>query len=226
MNNKLGILLLSTLTIIGCSNTPIVPQTTDLKPFETGEIIYPSNEPFDGSIFTSSHNALMIGVGKRYNIGDIVIIRMDESIDAKDSIKSKASQKTSSTSSFGINLPTFIDETQDGDISIGHNKKVEGDGSSSQSHKLEGNIATTVTRVFPNGILEVKGYKEITLEKGTETIAITGRIREQDISTADNSVASNRLAGAKIYYRGSGHIYEKSSAGWLTDFVTGTFWPF
>ena len=212
--------------IVGCSSQPVIPETQQLKPFETGEIVYPSTQPVGGTIFTTSQNSMMIGVGKRYNVGDIVIIRMDESIDAKDSIKSKTNQKTSTKGSFGIALPLLLDESPSGDISLSQDKKVEGDGSSSQSHRLEGNIATTVTQVFSNGILEVKGYKEITLERGKETIAITGKIREQDISTADNSVASNRLAGAKIYYRGSGHIYDKSNSGWLSDFVTSTMWPF
>lgn len=212
--------------LVGCASQPKIPETDQLKPFETGEIEYPSTQPIGGSIFTTSQNSMMIGVGKRYNVGDIVIIRMDESIDAQDSIKSKASQKTSTTGSFGVTLPLLLDEPQAGDVSLSQNKKIEGDGSSSQSHRLEGNIASTVTKVFNNGILEIKGYKEITLERGKETIAITGRIREQDISTADNSVASNRLAGAKIYYRGSGHVYDKSEGGWLSDFVTSTLWPF
>ncbi|MBU2895985.1 flagellar basal body L-ring protein FlgH [Vibrio hepatarius] len=225
MKNKIATLTLC-LVMAGCASQNKIPENSQLKPFETGDIVYPSTEPQDGAIFTTSQNSMMIGVGKRYNVGDIVIIRMDESIDAQDSIKSKTSQKTSSTSSFGITLPTIINEPYSGDINVSQDKKVEGDGTSSQSHRLEGNIATTVTQIFPNGILEVKGYKEITLERGTETIAITGRIREQDISTADNSVASNRLAGAKIYYRGSGHIYNKSQGGWLSDLVTSPYWPF
>lgn len=225
MKNKIATLTLC-LVMAGCASQNEIPENSQLTPFETGDIVYPSTEPQDGAIFTTSQNSMMIGVGKRYNVGDIVIIRMDESIDAQDSIKSKTSQKTSSTSSFGITLPTIINEPHSGDINVSQDKKVEGDGTSSQSHRLEGNIATTVTQIFPNGILEVKGYKEITLERGTETIAITGRIREQDISTADNSVASNRLAGAKIYYRGSGHIYNKSKGGWLSDLVTSPYWPF
>lgn len=225
MKNHKLIAIALCAALAGCS-TPKMPQQEDeLKPFETGEIDYPSTQPVDGSIFTTSQNSMMIGVGKRYNIGDIVIIRMDESIDAQDSIKSKTSQKSSSTGSVGLSLPILLDADQKANFKMSQDKKVEGDGTSSQSHRLEGNIATTVTRIFPNGILEVKGFKEITLERGTEKIAITGRIREQDISTADNSVPSNRLAGAKIYYRGSGHIYNKSEGGWLSDFISSPYWP-
>lgn len=225
MVNKNIVSIALCVILAGCSS-PKIPKQDQLKPFETGEIDYPSTQPVDGAIFTTSQNSMMIGVGKRYNIGDIVIVRMDEAIDAQDSIKSKTSQKSSTTGSFGITLPIALDASETGDFTMSQDKKVEGDGSSSQSHRLEGNIATTVTQIFPNGILEVKGYKEITLERGTETIAITGRIREQDISTADNSVPSNRLAGAKIYYRGSGHIYNKSEGGWLSDFITSSYWPF
>ncbi|WP_181318341.1 flagellar basal body L-ring protein FlgH [Photobacterium kishitanii] len=210
----------------GCSSVPKIPQQNTLKPFEVGSIEYPSSEPINGSIFTTSQNSMMIGVGKAYNVGDIVIIKMLEEIDAQDSTQSKTSRKASSKSGLGFTLPTIIATPPSASFNMNHDQKVEGDGSTSQSHKLSGSIAATVTKIYPNGILDIKGYKEITLENGTEIVAVTGKIREQDISTADNSVPSDRVAGAKIYYRGDGNIYEKSQPGWFTNLITGKYWLF
>ncbi|ELP6119119.1 TPA: flagellar basal body L-ring protein FlgH [Vibrio vulnificus] len=203
-----------------------IPKQEDLSPFTSGDIAFPTKQISNGSIFSGASSPLMIGVGRSYNVGDIVIVRMSEDINAQDSTKSKVSQKSSSKSSMGLNAPNFIDTPYSIGFDMGHDEKVEGSGASSQSHSLEGSIAATVTSIYPNGVLELKGYKEITLENGIETIAITGRVREQDISTTDNSVSSNRLADAKIYYKGSGEIYDKSQSGWLTDVITGKYWPF
>ena len=226
MKKIISTVVLSVAVLSGCADKPDITQQDNLKPFEVGTINYPSNLPQNGSIYTSSQNSMIMGVGKAYNVGDIVIIKMEEQIDAQDSTKSKTSRKASSKTGLGFTLPTVIETPPSASFNLSHNQNVDGDGSSSQSHKLEGNIAATVTNIFPNGILEVKGVKEITLEHGTEVIAITGKIREQDISTTDNSVSSSRIAGAKIYYKGRGDIYNRSQAGWLTKILTGKYWFF
>lgn len=224
--NILTAMILSASILTGCASSEDITKADNLKPFELGKIEYPSTQPKNGSIFTSSQNSMMLGVGKAFNVGDIVIIKMQEQIDAQDSTKSKTSRKASSKSGLGFTMPTIIETPPSATFNLSHNQNVDGDGSSSQSHKLQGNIAVTVTKVFPNGILEIKGVKEITLEHGTEVIAITGKIREQDISTTDNSVSSSRIAGAKIYYKGRGDIYNRSQAGWLTNALTGKYWFF
>lgn len=226
MNKMLPIAVLLASMLTGCAASPDVTQADNLKPFEVGQIDYPSTLPENGSIYTSSQNSMMLGVGKAFNVGDIVIIKMQEQIDAQDSTKSKTSRKASSKSGLGFTIPTVIETPPSATFNLSHNQNVDGDGSTSQSHKLEGNIAATVTKVFPNGILEIKGVKEITLEHGTEVIAITGKIREQDISTTDNSVSSSRIAGAKIYYKGRGDIYNRTQAGWLSNALTGKYWFF
>ena len=53
----------------------------------------------------------------------------------------------------------------------------------------------TVTRVFPNGNMEVAGQKEITLNNGNEYVRVKGIVRPEDIS-ATNIVSSTRLADA------------------------------
>ena len=219
----LSVTILSMSILAGCATPPNITQADNLKPFEVGKINYPSTAPENGSIYTSSQNSMMLGVGKAFNVGDIVIIKMEEQVDAQDSTKSKTSRKASSKSGIGFTIPTVIVDPPHATFDLTHNQNVDGDGSSTQSHKLDGNIAATVTKIYPNGILEVKGIKEITLEHGTEIIAITGTIREQDISTTDNSVSSSRIAGAKIYYKGRGDIYNRTQAGWLTNALTGKY---
>ncbi|MDK9793911.1 flagellar basal body L-ring protein FlgH [Vibrio sp. D431a] len=221
----LGVALLAALT--GCSSTPEVPtEKEDLKPFEVGEIEYNSTSPVNGSIFGTGQQNMLIGVGHRYQIGDLVIVNMEEAIDAKDSINTKTKSKTQNKAGANAGISLFGEPKMDGSINYTSDKKADGSGSTAQSHSLSGSIACTVTKVYPNGVLEIKGTKQLTLEKGTETIALVGHIKEQDISTTNNTINSSRIANARIYYRGDGYIYDKATEGWFSNFVTGKYWPF
>lgn len=226
---NLSTIALSIFLLSGCSS--LGSEKKDVSPteeFEVGELDYGVSSTSGGSIYGSGSNALLIGAGSSYQIGDIINVDMSESIDAQDSIESKISQKTSNTSSMGLVIPVPSGDGVDQkfDFELANSKKIDGDGSSSQSHKIEGSIACTVTKVYPNGVLVIKGTKQITLERGSETVAIYGHIREQDISTTTNTISSSRMANAKIYYKGEGKIYEKSDEGWLSSFIGGKYWPF
>lgn len=222
--------LMIALTMSGCSslNDQSEQSSEDpITPFLTEELAFDRGEYVEGSIFAVGGNTLLVGAGQSYQIGDIVNVEMEESIDAQDSVKSKMNQKSSYSSSAGLILPAQlgdINASLSGDVET--DKKVSGDGSSSQSHSIEGSIACTVTKVYPNGVLEIKGNKRITLEKGSEWIGITGYIRQQDIATTTNTIRSSRIANAQIYYRGEGKMYEQASEGWLTNFIGGKWWFF
>ncbi|WP_369686485.1 flagellar basal body L-ring protein FlgH [Photobacterium kishitanii] len=51
-------------------------------------------------------------------------------------------------------------------------------------------------------------------------------IREADISTTDNTIPSNKIANARIYYIGEGDNYDRSQSGFLTDAVSSKYWMF
>lgn len=225
-NTKLlGVLTLAFLT--GCSSAPKVPTDKDeLQPFEVGEIEFVQRNAANGSIYGSGQNQLLLGVGRRYQIGDLVIVNMDESIDAKDSVDTKTKSQTYNKASGNAGLSLLGGLDADGNYGYSSDKKADGSGSTAQSHSLSGSIACTVTKVYPNGVLEIKGTKQLTLEKGTETIALVGHIKEQDISTTTNTIYSDRIANARIYYRGDGYIYDRSSEGWLSDIFNSKYWPF
>ena len=61
--------------------------------------------------------------------------------------------------------------------------------------------------------------------KGEEYIRLQGIIRPVDIGPA-NSVASTKVADAKISYSGKGHLADSSSPGWLSRFFNSPWFPF
>ncbi len=218
--------LLSGCSILG--GTPSDENTEDpTAEFRVEELHFEEHSTNDGSIYSPTNNSLLIGAGQSYQVGDIINVDMSESIDAQDSVEAEMNQSSSYSGGASLDLPTPF-ESLNGSLTgnLDTKKKVKGDGSSSQSHSIEGSIACSITHVYPNGVMKIKGTKKITLQKGSEIIGISGYIRQQDVSTTTNTIPSSRIANAQIYYRGEGKLAEKSSEGWFTNFVGGKYWPF
>src|SRR3569833_1548254 len=95
----------------------------------------------------------------------------------------------------------------------------KGEGDSSQSNQLQGQITVTVAEVLPNGNLVVRGEKQLTITQGDEMIRFAGIVR-------DNTVLSTLVADAKISYGGKGTLADANSMGWLGRFFNSSWWPF
>jgi flagellar L-ring protein precursor FlgH len=65
----------------------------------------------------------------------------------------------------------------------------------------------------------VRGEKLLHINRGNETIRVSGIVRPGDI-TSDNRVASTRVADAQIDYGGRGEISRASRQGWLQRFFS------
>jgi flagellar L-ring protein precursor FlgH len=89
---------------------------------------------------------------------------------------------------------------------------------------LAGSITVTVTEVLPNGVLRIRGEKWLSLTNGEEYIRLTGLVRPQDIKP-DNTLASNRIADARIAYGGTGDFDQANQMGWMGRFFNSEWWP-
>lgn len=93
-----------------------------------------------------------------------------------------------------------------------------------RTDNLTATISAQVVEVLPNGNLFIEGRKELTTQKETLIVMLSGIIRPQDIAQ-DNTIQSKFMADAKIVYTGDGILEEAQSPGWLTRVVT-KLWPF
>jgi flagellar L-ring protein precursor FlgH len=82
-----------------------------------------------------------------------------------------------------------------------------------------------VSDVLPNGLLEVRGEKWMTLNRGEEFIRIRGYVRPEDV-LPDNTISSTKVADVRIAYSGSGELAQSNRQGWLSRFFSSEFWPF
>jgi len=100
----------------------------------------------------------------------------------------------------------------------------KGNGATTRSGNLVGTITAKVVAVMPNGNLALESRKEITINNEKQILILRGMARPGDIAV-DNTILSNRIADAEVYFVGDGILQEKQRPGWLGR-VLGMIWPF
>jgi flagellar L-ring protein precursor FlgH len=181
----------------------------------------------NGSLFQARSISLFEDQ-RPYRIGDILTISLNESTSA--SKKAATSTKKDDSVSFGTSIlggrtPTRSNGNEIFGVELSPSRAFDGEGDSSQSNSLNGQITVTVVDILPNGNLVVQGEKWFTLNQGKEYIRIAGVVRPQDVQP-DNTVTSSKLADAQIAYSGEGFVSDSNKQGWLTRFFSSEWWPF
>ena len=180
-----------------------------------------------GSLYNPVTNVSLFSDRKANRVGDILFITLKETT-AATKLQTTSVKKDNSVSLPVPNVfgnPLGIRSTDASAMAAAQNREFKGDTSSDQSNTLQGNISVTVTKVYPNGNLFVSGEKWFKLSTGDEMIRISGMIRPEDVAP-DNTIASNRLADARITYSGEGQLADANRMGWLTRFFNSEYWPF
>lgn len=215
---------LATLFVLsGCATTP-----QELSEFEP--IVRPVAPPqptySNGSLFQIRGATLFEDV-KPYRIGDILTVVLNESTNASKQTSTNTKKEDSSSTT----APTLggYAPTHNGvsifDFLTDMDREFKGAGDSAQSNSLTGEITVTVVDILPNGNLVVQGEKWFTLNQGKEYIRVAGVVRPRDVS-ADNTVASTKLADAQIAYSGEGFVADSNTQGWMNQFLSSKWWPF
>jgi flagellar L-ring protein precursor FlgH len=181
----------------------------------------------NGSIYKAGYNITLFEDPRAHRVGDILTIILQESTNASKS----ASTTTAKDSDISMEAPTVFGQ---GVIHKGNpilsaevaaERDFNGEGDSTQSNSLTGNISVTIAEVLPNGNMVVRGEKLLTLNQGSEHIRISGIVRPTDV-TPNNTVLSSQVADARIVYGGQGVLAETNSKGWLQRVFDGPWWPF
>lgn len=216
---------LALLALGGCA-TMAGPQRDDPQWAATAPIPTEAQAPADGSIYHDNQNMELFADPRAHRVGDILTIVLQESTQASK----KATTSTSKTDKTSIDAPTILGKglTFNGNpasIGLSGDRGFTGDGSSSQSNQLSGQITVTVAQRLSNGNLMVRGEKWLTINQGQELVRISGIVRPQDINP-DNSIASSRVADARITYTGRGSLADANTQGWLSRFFNSKWMPF
>lgn len=182
--------------------------------------------PADGSLYSAATSRDLFGDPKARRAGDILTIALVEQTQANN----KSSTTTSKSNVTDLSAPTLFGRqtTLNGrplSFSLDGARDFEGEGETTQSNQLTGEITVTVARRLPNGALVVRGEKWLHINQGRERVQIAGIVRPEDIGP-DNTVPSTRVADARIAYTGRGTLADSNAMGWLARFFNSKWMPF
>ncbi len=206
--------------------TPIGYQATyDYKPPVISE----------GSLWSESEGSYLFPDSRARRVGDIVIVRISEDPEAKLNANTK-SDRSSSVDASKLELLGYMkalaeknpllaqNPGQDDLVLASLGTKFDGKGTSDRDGHVRAYVSAVVLKVFPNGNLFITGKREVKVNNETEYITLSGIVRTEDISQA-NEISSSYVADAKISYSGKGPVADKQKPGWLLGALEYV-WPF
>jgi flagellar L-ring protein FlgH len=222
--------------LTGCAMSPTktsdVPEVQAIKGPEFQEFTALQRE--EGSLWSDEMGIMLYPDRRARRVGDIVTVRIVEDPEAE----LNADTKTSRSSSISAQLkflgymkalaeknPRLAQNPGEDDlIKAGLGTGFDGQGSSDRNGHVKAYVSAVVTRVLPNENLYINGKREIKVNNETQYITLSGIIRPEDISPA-NEISSTYVANANITYSGIGPIADKQKPGWLGRIVDHV-WPF
>ena len=216
--------LAASLFVAGGCTTVVGVQPGQYPPSLPPQPVAPG--PSDGTIYQARHSLVLFEDVKARRIGDTITIVFNERMQATKNATTDASK----TSDFDAGSPVLggTTPTLNGNNVLENLWETEqnfsGEGSSSQSNRLDGRITVTVADVLPNGNLVVRGEKWLTLNQGEEYVQISGIVRTRDLDP-NNEIPSFRVADARITYSGNGAVADSNKPGVLSRAVL-KLWPF
>lgn len=224
MKSKIILLMLIMMSLASCAtNEP--HKLSDWQP--QVQPVAPQAPVYENGSLFQARGISLFEDAKPFRIGDVITIMLSES--TKSSKKAATDTKKNEDVAFDVPSVLGVTPTHNGGTllaaDIQADRSFEGEGNSSQSNSLSGEITVTVVEILPNGNLVVKGEKWFTLNQGKEYIRIAGVVRPQDVSS-NNVVISTKLADAQIAYSGEGFVADSNTQGWLSQFFSSKWWPF
>lgn len=209
---------LAGLLLAGCVTQPNTSSAPDEPPLEVKPIV---RRGVSGGVFSTDAFSTLTSDNRAFHPGDVLTVLLQET--------TQASKKTGTTvgkNSAATVTPTLLlGNTLSTDIGLSAKRNFDSSDSSTQQNTLQGSITVVVQEVLPNGLLQVRGEKSLTLNQGEEFIRLSGYVRASDVDT-DNSLSSLRIANARIVYSGRGALAETHRQGWLTSFFNSAWMPF
>jgi flagellar L-ring protein FlgH len=210
------------LALTGCVMSPNEPSYSATWPEPL-----PEAAQANGAIYQAGHDVALFENAVARRVGDTLTIRLSERTNASKSSTTSTKKSTDIDMPGPIigGRPVTVNGTEILHAEVNNDAEFDGEGASTQSNRLEGDISVTVAQRLSNGNLLVRGQKWIAINQGQEYVRIQGIVRPIDIEP-DNSISSLKVADAMIAYGGKGPLANASSPGILSRFFNLPFLPF
>ena len=156
---------------------------------------------------------------RSFIVGDIVTVLIDDYTISTAVKENVATDNRTRGLSVNARLPTSAKNVG---LDARNTADQQQRGQARRENRFQNEMSVRVVAVGPNGLLQVKGTKNIDVDNAMQAIEFTGWIRAQDISTS-NMVESSRVADAQIGYASPGPL-GKPKQGMVTK-ILGALWP-
>lgn len=211
----------------GCTSVPmerdVFPGDPAFAPVSAQSLQPPLQAT--GSLYQPRYSMGLYSDQQARRVGDIITVIFDEQYQSSKSAETKADKSSANSVGAGTILGTTPGlQNLNLGVETNSDKQFKGKGEADRSNSLSGEISVSVAEVLPNGILRIRGEKWLTLSEGDEYIRIIGLIRPQDI-TPNNTVASSKVADARISFGGRGNLNNSTKQGLVDRILTSPWWP-
>ncbi len=219
---------IATFALAGCA---ITPPTNVHQPMSARPAVRSVPAEATGGIYPVAHGT-QSGTGyaplfedrRARNVGDTLIVAINE----KTNASKKSSSNASRTGSNSFSAPTISGlpgkSFQNSTLAASSANTFDGKGESASNNDFTGTITVTVMEVLANGNLLVSGEKQMGINQGSEFIRFSGVVNPTTIVN-NNTVSSVQVADARLEYRANGYMDEAQTMGWLSRFFQ-SFLPF
>ena len=217
----------SVLLLSGACATITPPEQPDAPEFAPVLVPSPSAQPISaGSLFKSEVGVNLYDDRRAYRAGDIITVTLNERTVSSKSAETSIAKDADVTFGEDNILGRTIDFKGHSLLTgVDQSRGFDGAAEADQENRLQGSIAVTIADVLPNGLLVIRGEKWMTLTNGQEFIRISGLIRADDVAS-NNTIASTKIADARISYSGTGELANANKQGWASKFFNSAYWPF
>lgn len=160
----------------------------------------------------------------RFEVGDLVTVLVRETVDAQTDSDLETEKESTIEATSAAAANAFLTggdglfDFKPGELpnwSIEAENEFEAEGSTVRRNRLTTTVSCLVTKVFPNGNIQLEGRKQITVNREDSFLVVNGIARARDV-TAENVVNSNQLANAVFQLKGEGPLWNNQRRGIFT----------
>lgn len=229
------LLLLVPFAFVACTKNE--PQIDFEKPVMQVPKPTPMVRKNKGSLY-SRKGASLFADKKDLQIGDIIQVRVSESLSSKTNNKRELSTDRNSSLGGGLLSPTTgntlagvtrnasdkINPLIGVDFNTKSNSTNNGEVKTQLNETFSTNVSAIIEETYQNGNYYIRGYKEMLIDGQKQSLVLSGVIRPYDI-TPDNAISSSQIANLKILYKKDGEEQDVMHVPWGIKIIQ-KFWPF
>lgn len=223
MNLNFLVVLIISLLFVGCGATQEKINIDTPPKLQVPKKVIPVKKR-KGALYSRQGSSLFADK-KDLQIGDIIQIKISETVENESTIERKTSRSNNtdinggvftpptSTSSIVKNTLSAVNKVTGIRLDGSSNNTFTGKAESDTDEEFTTTISAIIVQTFQNGNYFIKGDKELLINGQKQIMKISGIIRPYDI-TPDNSINSSQIANLKILYNKAGEEMESIQKPW------------